>query len=62
MVCRIKLSAPVPVPFLCSLDFGFETLDLDLVLEAILGGGGGGSILGGVGVLLESSLKVDGFR
>ena len=42
VVCRIILSAPVPDPFLCSLDFGFEALDLDLVLEAILGGGGGG--------------------
>ena len=34
VVCRIILSAPVPVPFLWTLDFGFRTWiwDLDLGL------------------------------
>ena len=33
VACRIMVSAPVLVPFLWTLDFGFETLDLDLVLR-----------------------------
>ena len=28
--CSIIVSAPVPVPFLLTLDFGFEILDLEL--------------------------------
>ena len=35
VACRIIVSAPVPVPFLLTLDFGFGTLtwDLDLGLD-----------------------------
>ena len=33
VACRIMVSAPVLVPFLWTLDFGFETLDLDLELR-----------------------------
>ena len=35
VACRIIVSAPVPVPFLWTLDFGFVTLiwDLDLGLD-----------------------------
>ena len=32
VACRIILSAPVPVPFLRTLDFGFGTWIWDLVL------------------------------
>ena len=35
MACRIIVSAPVP--FLWTLDFGFETLDLDLGLKLRFG-------------------------